>query len=87
MGENDKKGRRGSPLFFSVYEFSTSTQACIVALYLPAKLIPADKKIRLTTGEKGEKGYLCKDIKLPDDFTAVTDILDELSKDGLKVYP
>lgn len=90
MDGNGKKGRRGSPLFFTVYEFPSSKQACIVALFLPAKLIPATKKVRLSTGKENTAAYRHKDVALLDDFTAVTDVLDELAKadnHGLKVYP
>jgi CRISPR-associated protein Cmr1 len=90
MDENGKKGRRASPLFFTVYEFSTSRQACIVALFLPAELISAPKTVRISTGKEGELSYRYKDLTLPDDFTAVTDVLDELAKKenhGLGVHP
>jgi CRISPR-associated protein Cmr1 len=90
MDENGKKGRRASPVFFTVYEFPTHTKACIVALFLPAKLIPANKAVRISTGEQGKPNYRYEDIALPDDFTAITGVLDELSKSdnhGLKVHP
>jgi CRISPR-associated protein Cmr1 len=90
MDANGKKGRRGSPVFFSVYEFSTGNQACIVALFLPAKLIPTGKQVRISIGEPNKPSYRCHDIGLPDNFTAVTDVLDELAKTdnhGLKVHP
>jgi len=90
MDVNDKKGRRASPVFFTVYEFPTRTKACIVALFLPAKLIPVDKKVRISTGEQDKPSYRYKDLALFDDFTAITDILDEFSKTenhGLKVHP
>lgn len=90
MDQNGKKGRRASPVFFTVYEFSTHTQACVVMLFLPAILIPENKEVRLSTGEQGKAGYRYKDLALIDDFTAITDILDEFSKadnHGLKVYP
>jgi CRISPR-associated protein Cmr1 len=90
MDENGKKGRRASPVFFTVYEFPTHTKACVVALFLPAKLIPANKTVRISTGEQGKPNYRYEDIALPNDFTAITDVLDELSKPdnhGLKVHP
>lgn len=90
IDENGKKGRRGSPLFFSIYEFSKGGPACAVALFLPAKLIPANKTVRLSTGEENTNSYQSIDVALPDDFKALTDVLDELAKaanSGKTVYP
>lgn len=64
MDENGKKGRRASPVFFTVYEFPTSAKACIIALFLPAKLIPDNKKVRISTGEKDTSSYRSEDLAL-----------------------
>lgn len=97
MDEN-KKGRRASPLFFKVHQFwsiknphdksKTDNKCCVIALFLPAELIPSNKKVRISTSDQGDKRNI--PMKLDNDFTAIHDLLNELEKpdyDGLKVYP
>lgn len=79
--DNDKKGRRASPLFFSVYQFDESKKCCIIALYLPAQFLPDNTK--LTFSKEGEEKV---DVDPPNDFSPITDLMDELKQmDGKEV--
>ncbi|MCI5223441.1 MAG: type III-B CRISPR module RAMP protein Cmr1 [Candidatus Electrothrix sp. AR4] len=82
--EKGKKARRASPLFFKIHQFPNG-QACTVATFLPARLIPQEKKVVLTGGcHKGNCKYN-EELSLPDDFSAVDLLLDELKKQGTEV--
>jgi CRISPR/Cas system CMR-associated protein Cmr1 (group 7 of RAMP superfamily) len=70
--EGDQKGRRASPLILHVQGFKDN-KACMVAIFLQAKLIPNEKTVTVS-------GYFNKKIplKLSNDFTAITDFMDFL---------
>lgn len=67
MAENNKKGRRASPLFFHIYE--KAGKSCVVATFLPARLIPEGRQITITAGNRSVN------LDLPNDFQAITDLL------------
>ena len=67
MNENNKKGRRASPLFFHIYEKAGSS--CVVATFLPARLIPEGRQVTITAGKRDVK------LDLPNNFQAITDLL------------
>jgi len=75
--ENDgkTKGRRGSPLFIHIQEFRNGT-ACGVITFLPARLIPEGKNIRLSGNGK------TADVA-PPDFMAVEKFMDYLKEKGV----
>lgn len=51
--EGEQKGRRASPLFLHIQELRNG-KACIVATFLPAKLIPGDKNITIYGNRQSE---------------------------------
>ena len=82
--ENNKKGRRAAPLLFHIHEFPSSNnnhQACVVATFLPARLIPENKTVHFSRDSHPET---C-DLPIPDDFTAVKELLEKIADDGGKV--
>ncbi len=79
--DGDKSGRRASPLIIHIHEFDTDSgnnKACVVATYLPARLIPKDEKVRIS-------GHGQVDLPIPDDFTAVTDFIERLGTKGKEI--
>lgn len=80
--EGNKKGRRASPLLFHIHEFTPlagqQPQACVVANFLPARLIPRDQKVRFSTDNESETYTR----RIPDDFSAITDLLTRIADDG-----
>ncbi len=78
------KGRRASPLFFRIHEFPPSggiRRASVVANFLPARLIPDGKKLRFSATTHEDT---CE-LELPDDFSAVTELLKHIAGDGKTV--
>lgn len=83
--DNKTPGRRASPLIFHIHEFPGSSgknKACVVATYLPAQLVPRGQKVRMS--REGKRSIL---VDLPNDFKAVTDFVNRLSKLGMEVSP
>ncbi|MCW5203267.1 type III-B CRISPR module RAMP protein Cmr1 [Desulfobulbus sp. US4] len=79
--DGKKKGRRASPLLFKIHQFP-NRQACTLAVFLPARLIPQGDKVLLSGGcYKGTCRYEQR-LSLPDDFTPVNLLLDTLRKNG-----
>lgn len=68
--ENGKKGRRASPLFLHIYE-KDDKNSCVIATFLPARLIPANEQVTITAGHREVN------LDLPNNFQAITDLLDE----------
>ena len=79
--DNNNKGRRAAPVFYSIHDLPQSggrRKACIVATFLPARLIPEGQKVRLDSNNHSN----ALELVLPDDFSAVTDLLGKIAKDG-----
>jgi len=75
--------RRASPLLLRIHEFASvsgAKKSCVVATFLPAKLIPQNSKVRIS----GD-GQLNQFKALPDNFTAVSDLMDRLAKLGTEI--
>ncbi len=86
--DGDKKGRRASPVLFKIHEFSKqagSDNACAIATFLPARLVPADQDVHLSGGCDDNGCAHEIDLELHNDFSAVTDLLDVLVEDGQEV--
>lgn len=82
--DGNKKGRRASPLIFSIHEFGHK-RSCVIATFLPARFIPAQDKI-LLSGACNDNGCLHKkNMPLPDDFSAVTSLLDALGGEEVRI--
>lgn len=83
--EGDKKGRRASPLFFKVYE--KNDKACLIAIFLPARLIPENRTVRIEAYKKLANGQKITahttNVELPNNFHAINDMLNELEKCAL----
>jgi CRISPR-associated protein Cmr1 len=47
--DHGKKGRRASPLFFKIQKMSGNQKACVIVTFLPAVLIPPQKKVVLSS--------------------------------------
>ena len=80
--DGNKKSRRASPLFFHVYE--KSNKACIVATFLPAKLIPNGAQVTIQASKKigtQTRAVHTAQLALPDNFQAISDILDKFKTD------
>jgi len=80
--EGGKKGRRASPVFFKICDFEGSG-ACVIATFLPARLIPEGGVVTLT-GDCNNRGCLYETtMPLPNDFHAVTELLKTLGGKGV----
>jgi CRISPR-associated protein Cmr1 len=85
--DGNKPGRRASPLLLRVHEFKKPTDhqpngACVVATFLPARLIPAGATVRVSG-----QGQADLPLALPDDFSAVAGFVDRLAGKGKEVKP
>ncbi len=82
LDNNGKKGRRASPLFFSVYQFLNG-ETCVIALFLPAQFLGPDKKITISKGGDQYPVDVSDEIQ---DFTAIDALLNKLELwHGLKI--
>lgn len=77
--EGKQKGRRASPLLLHIQEL-TSGKSCVVATFMPARLIPA--KSHVTISGQGQSSV---DMSLADDFTAIDGFMDRLAIHGKEV--
>lgn len=85
--DGNKPGRRASPLLLHVHEFTKPTGgkpdgACVVATFLPARLIPAGATVRVSG-----QGQTDVPLALPDDFSAVAGFVNRLAAKGREVKP
>jgi CRISPR-associated protein Cmr1 len=79
--DGKQKGRRASPLLLHIQEL-TNGKACVVATFLPARLIPIGKKVTISGNRQTPT-----DLELPDNFTAIEGFMDRLVKNGMEVKP
>ena len=80
--DDAKKGRRAAPLLFHIHEFPSS-MACVVATFLPARLIPEDKMVTFTSNNHHE----IEELPLLNDFSAVTELLGKIAEEsGTEVW-
>ncbi len=85
--DGNKPGRRASPLLLHIHEFTKPTGgkpdgACVVATFLPARLIPAGATVCVSG-----QGQADVPLPLPDDFSAVAGFVDRLARKGGEVKP
>lgn len=75
--------RRGSPLFFKVYQFPDKSM-CIIATFLKSRFVPKDKPITITAYKK-VNGHKVDEIKVQlenkNNYQAITDLLNKLASE------
>ena len=73
-----KRDRRASPLLIHIHLLADGRHAVVVS-FLPAPLVPADEKLRITVGKKpNEKVY--DGLPVPSDLSAVESFMGHLTR-------